>query len=318
MVRREDTQISLADALIYQRVKPNNVLIQIDAHVDWEPLRRKMENQYRTGGPGRPGYPVVTMFKVLILQNLYNLSDPAAEEAITDRISFRKFLGLNLDQPVPDYSTIHRFRDRIAPIVDDLFAMMTQQMESKNLILKKGTLIDASIIESSARPPLPGVKTSSDQGATWTKKNQCYYYGYRAHLGLDQSSELIRRAEFTPANINDARLFKKMVSGDEDAVYADRAYFGYERSDWLKEQGIADYIMAQVTVDKRPQKDDIKAFNRAAERVRKSVEHVFGTLKRHYSLARCRYYTLLRNRCHYLMMCICYNLKRQNRLLQAV
>jgi transposase len=130
MVRREEQQISLADALVYERVSGNQVLTQIEEHVDWKPLRLRLEKLYRTEGAGRPAFPVITMFKVLLLQNLYHLSDPAAEEAISDRLSFRRFLGLNLDQPVPDHTTIHRFRDRIAGHADELLALLNQQLEA--------------------------------------------------------------------------------------------------------------------------------------------------------------------------------------------
>lgn len=316
MVRREEQQISLVDALIYERSPHNDVLTQIDTHVDWAPIRERLEKLYRLDGPGRPAFPVITLFKVLLLQNLYHLSDPAAEEAIADRLSFRRFLGLNLDQPVPDHSTIHRFRDRLAGHVDDLFTLITRQLESKGLILKKGTLVDASLVQSSARPPCPGASSSSDQGATWTKQYSRYHYGYRAHVGVDQGSELIRRADLSTAHVNDAKRFEQMVSGDEAAVYADKAYYGHQRSHWLRQQGIQDGIKRQLTTDPHLDRRAVRAFNHCVERVRRAVEHVFGTLKRHYHFARCRYRTLSRNRCHFLLLCLCYNLKRQNRLLR--
>jgi len=315
MVRREEQQISLADALVYQRVTGSKVLAQIEAHVNWEPLRRRLEKLYRADGPGRPAFPVITLFKVLLLQNLYHLSDPAAEEAISDRLSFRRFLGLNLDEPVPDHSTIHRFRDRIAGQIDELLALVTRQLEAQGLILKKGTLVDASLVPASARQPGRGAPSGYDQGASWTKQYNRSYYGYRAHVGVDQGSELIRCADLTTARVNDARRFQQMVSGDEAAVYADKAYFGRQRSAWLRQQGIADGIKQQLTTNRHLDRRAVRAFNYHVEKVRRAVEHVFGTLKRHYHFARCRYRTLMRNRCHFLLVCICYNLKRQNRLL---
>ena len=318
MVRREEQQISLADALVYERVSGNKVLAQIEAHVDWNPIRLQLEKLFRVEGPGRPAFPVITMFKVLLLQNLYHLSDPAAEEAISDRLSFRRFLGLNLDQPVPDHSTIHRFRDRIAGQMDELLAQLNRQLEAQGLVLKKGTLVDATLVRSSARQPGSGPTSSFDQGASWTKQYDRSHYGYRGHLGVDQGSELIRRADFTTARINDARRFEDMVSGDEAAVYADKAYYGHERSAWLQKQGIADGLKKQLPAERSKDRQAVQDFNQRVERVRRSVEHVFGTLKRHYYFARCRYRTLQRNRCHFLLVCICYNLKRQNRLLSTV
>ena len=319
MVRREEQQISLADALVYERVSGNKVLAQIEAHVDWSPIRLRLEKLYRSDGPGRPAFPVITMFKVLLLQNLYHLSDPAAEEAISDRLSFRRFLGLNLDQPVPDHSTIHRFRDRIPGEIEELLSLVNQQLEAQGLLLKKGTLVDATLVESSARrPAFKDGDRSSDQDASWTKQYDQSYYGYRAHLGVDQGSELIRRADLTTARVNEATRFHDMVSGDEAAVYADKAYYGHERSAWLQHQGIADGIKRQLPGDPAADRQAIRTFNHGVEQVRRGIEHVFGTLKHHYHFARCRYRTLSRNRCHFLLLCICYNLKRQNRLLSAV
>jgi IS5 family transposase len=317
MVRREEKQVSLADALVYERVPGNKVLIQIEQYIDWSPIRRRLEKLYRLDGPGRPAYPVITLFKVLLLQNLYNLSDPASEEAISDRLSFRRFLGLNLDQPVPDHSTIHRFRDRIAGQIDELFALVTQQLEVKGLILKKGTLVDASLVQSSSRQPGQGPTSSYDQDASWTKQYGRNHYGYRAHVGVDQDSELIRQADLTTARVNDAKCFEQMVSGDEAAVYADKAYYGHQRSAWLRAQGIRDSIKRQLITDPHLDRNAVIAFNKGVEKVRRPVEHVFGTLKRHYHFARCRYRTLRRNRCHFLLICICYNLKRQNRILST-
>ena len=317
MVRREEKQISLADVLVYERVPSNKVLTQIEECIDWRPLRKRIEKLYRLDGPGRPAYPVILLFKVLLLQNLYNLSDPAAEEAISDRLSFRRFLGLNLDQPVPDHSTIHRFRDRIADRIEELFTLVNQHPEAKGLILKKGTLIDASLVKSSARPPGKGATSSYDQDASWTKKYNNFHYGYRAHVGVDQESEMIRQADLTTAHVNDAKRFEQMVSGDETAVYADKAYYGYQRSAWLHGQGIKDGIKRQLIASPKLDRNAVMTFNKSVEKMRKPVEHVFGTLKLHYHFVRCRYRTLRRNRCHFLLKCICYNLKRQNRLLST-
>ena len=120
MVAQETHQIGFAEAFVKQTFI-NTVLDKIDTLIDWEPLRKMMESQYTPGGPGRPGFPPVLLFKAVLLQQWYNLSDPALKEAIDDRFSFRRFLGLNLDEKVPDHSNVHKFRDRISPIIADLF-----------------------------------------------------------------------------------------------------------------------------------------------------------------------------------------------------
>lgn len=314
MVRRENKQVSMADVIIVQQPPKNRVLEEIHQNVDWAPLRRRMEKLYSRKGPGRPAYPVVMLFKVLLLQSLYNLSDPAAEEAIADRLSFRKFLGLNLDETVPDHSTIHRFRDRVSSIIEELFQLLNQQIEAKGYILKKGTIVDASLVKSSAREPGKGITTSSDPDATWTRKRGKLYYGYRMHVGMDSQSEIIRRADLTTAKLHDVNRFEAMISGDEEAVYADKGYYGQKRSTWLAQLGIKDRIMIQANKWHPVLPTHLVAFNRDVAEVRRAVERIFGTLKRHYKFRRCRFRTLMRNRCHFMMLCTCYNLKREIRL----
>jgi IS5 family transposase len=311
MIRREDSQGGFVEAFIYIP-QSESALDKIDSCVNWKPLRRKVEKLYRTDGPGRPAFPAVTLFKVLLLQGWYDLSDPAAEEAIADRLSFRRFLGLKLDEKTPDHSTIHRFRDRIAPIAASLFAMVNQQLEARKLPLKKGTLVDASLIPSVARPPSRG-SDSGDPDASWGGKQDKMVYGYKAHVGMDQGSELIRQAELTTAQVHDSRVFKELVSGDEEAVYADKAYDSQEHSDWLHSQGILDFIMIRGRRG-RPLNSMARLFNSKVSKVRSGVERIFGTLKRIYKFRRCRYWTLSRNRCHIYVLCICYNLKRAVKL----
>jgi IS5 family transposase len=311
MIHRESKQNGFVEAFIYIP-QSETVLDRIDRCLDWKPIRRQIEKLYRGSGPGRPAFPAVTLFKVLLLQGWYDLSDPGAEEALADRISFRRFLGLKLDEKVPDHSTIHRFRDRIASIAPKLFEVVNRQLEAQGLTLKKGTLVDASLIPSAAHPPARDQETG-DLEASWGGKQDNLVYGYKAHVGMDQDSELIRQAEMTPAKVHDSQVFKELVSGDEEAVYADKAYDSKEHSDWLESQGIRDFIMMRGRRG-RPLSSMARLFNREVSRVRQGVERFFGTLKRIYKFRRCRYWTLSRNRCHLYVLCTCYNLKRAVKL----
>ena len=313
MIRRENAQVGMADTLTWMPATGNKTLEKIDESIDWTSIRRQIEKLYRKGGPGRPAFPALTLFKALLLQSWYDLSDPAAEEAIADRLSFRRFLGLTLDEKVPDHSTLHRFRDRIALIVDKLFALLNQQLDAKGLILKKGTLVDASLIHSAAHPPAKKGEGSHDADATWGGPHHKSIYGYKGHVGMDQDSELIRQAEMTTARVHDTNLLTSMVSGDEAAVYADKAYRSKGHSQWLQARGIRDWIMLQAQ-HPHPLSEAELEHNRLASRVRQGVERFFGTMKRHYKFRRCRYWQLSRNRCHFFVLCICYNLKRSVKL----
>jgi IS5 family transposase len=312
MIRRENRQTGLADAFA-RPSKSNPSLDRVNQLVNWEPLRQKMESFYSLSGPGRPAFPAVMLFKAVLLQNWYRLSDPAAEDAIDDRRSFRRFLGLNLDEKAPDHSTIHRFRDRIAPIMAELLQMLNAQLASRKLVVKRGTIIDATLVESSGRRPEPGSSSPRDPDATWAKKRDKCYFGYKAHIGIDQGSELIRQADLTPANVHDGKRFEAMVSGDEAAVYADKGYSGGGRSRWLTARGIQDGIMFQGSKWRQLTPEERKR-NSALARIRSAVEHIFGTLKRIYQYRRCRYGGLWRNRSHLFALCICYNLRRAARL----
>jgi IS5 family transposase len=310
MVRRPTQQVSLADYVVYARVPHNNTLDRLNALIDWQPLQKRMEALYDDGGLGRPGWPVLVLFKALLLQTWYNLSDPATEEALADRLSFRRFAGLPLEEAVPDHSTLHRFRDRIEAIMEELFDWVDQQLQTQGLILKRGTLVDATLILSAARPPAPG-QGSADGDATWAKKNGHSSYGSKGHLGVDQGSQLIRKADLTTAQPHDSHGLPRVICGDEEAVCADKAYFS--QISFLEALGIAPLIMLQARKN-HPLSPEAVAFNAAVGRIRRAIEKVFGTLKRHYGWGRCRYYSLKRNRVRFRIACLGYNLKRVLRL----
>ncbi len=316
MIRRESDQSSVVDAFVNTSNYRNRMLENVEHAIDWEPLRRKIERRYRKSGPGRPAFAVLILFKGLLLQQWNNLSDPGLEDALADRISFRRFVGLRLEDKVPDHSTIHKFRDRIAPIMPQLFAEINRQLAAKGLILRKGTLVDATLIQAAGRPPVSEDDTPSDPDARWGGKGDDPTYGYKGHIGLDQGSELIREVEMTPANEHDGSQFEAMISGDEEVAYADKAYASQERSIWLQQHGIEDGILFKAARG-RPLTPIQKSINRELTAVRRSVEHVFGTWKRLYDWRRCRYYNLERNRCSLIVLCITYNLKRTIKLQAA-
>jgi IS5 family transposase len=183
-------------------------------------------------------------------------------------------------------------------------------------VLRKGTLIDATLIQSAGRPPAGEDDPPSDPDARWGGKSDDPTYGYKGHIGLDQESELIREAELTPANEHDSQQFEAMISGDEEAAYADKAYTSLQRSLWLRSQGIRDGILCKG-VRGHPLTPLQRAINRELTKVRRNIEHVFGTWKRLYRWRRCRYYNLERNRCSFFVLCISYNLRRAIRLQGA-
>ena len=311
---------SFVDVLLPERVGRNAKLERIDALVDWKKLA-KLVNGIYAAPLGRPSYPPVVMVKLMVLQQWYDASDEAMEEALWDRISFKRFVGLGIEDNVPDHSTISRFRKEVTErgLGRRLFKELACQLDRRGLFVKQGTLLDATIVEAQARRPSspehPGAKSTVDPDATWTQKGGRAYFGYKAHIGLDAGSGLIRKAVFTPANVNDTEVANELVSGDEAAVYADKAYGTKERSELLKSLGIKDRIMRRGNKHHPVLPYWERRRNTLISRLRSPMENVFGTLKRSYGYRRVRYMGLERNATEWFFKCMAYDLRRADRLL---
>jgi IS5 family transposase len=295
------------------------VLDEINAALNWKRFDALLHKVFRASREGRPSYPPVVLFKVVLLQQWYGLSDPMAEEAIADRLSFRRFLGLAMTDAVPDETTICRFRGRLAEkrLAERLFAELNRQLDGKGILVKRGTLVDASLIAAQTHPPRRDDSAPpKDPDADWTVKNNQPTYGYKLHVGVDEGSGLIRKAEFTPASTHDSRMFDALLSGDEQAVYADKAYDDCRRRERLKANGVTAGILKQARRN-RPLSTWERDMNRYLSRIRAPVERVFGTLKRGYGFFRARYVGLARNSNHALLLVLAYNMRKAVRLLAA-
>lgn len=343
MARRELGQLSLADSLV-SGVGQNATLDHLAELIDWsalaelvsplDPLRR-----------GAPGYPALVLLKALFLQQWHRLSDPGLEAALADRLSFRRFCGFALDDKTPDHVTIHRFREglRRHGLAERVFEEVNRQIDERKLILRRGTLIDASLVEAAvkrppkpkaeeespaeaaeeasptvategaapvpARPPSKLVRSTVDPEAAWTKKNGRRSFGYKAHVGVDRGSGIIRRQRLTPANVNDTVEADALICGDEAAVYADEAYTTHKRREKLRELGIKDRMMHRPNKHHPLTPRQIQ-HNRAIGRHRAPVEQVFAQLKRLCGWTRVRYYGVARNATHLALLCTALNLKR--------
>lgn len=311
-MRRHLRQMSFADGLVNQRAGRNAWLDDIAKIIDWSALEAVLSPIY-SSDEGRPSYPVLTLVKLLLLQQWYGLSDPGLEEAVDDRLSFRRFAGLPLDEGVPDHTTIWRFRQVLERhgLSGALFAEINRQLDARGLILRKGTLIDATLAKAAVKPPPfnEGTVSERDPEAGWTKKNGESHFGYKAHIGVDQESGLIRDAILTSADMHDSLVGPSLIQGDEEAVYADKAYDSQKVRDALAAAGIKDGIMHKARRGK-PLKTWQKWLNKAVSPVRSGVERGFATMKRYYGYQRVRYIGLARNRCHLNLMCAAINLRR--------
>jgi len=317
MVERAVGQLSLADGLV--SVPAGCILDELDALLDWAPVRALLGKRGGSG-PGNSSYPSEVLLRCLLLGVWHGLSDPALETAIADRISFRRFAGLSLHDRTPDHSTLWRFRQELAcdGLIEQVFAEIGRQLEAKALVLKRGTLIDASLVAARANPPRKPragasktvEKPSADPDARWGRKGKKSVFGYKIHIGADAAHTIIRRVDFTNASLTDTELADRLICGDEKAVYGDQAYYTHARHARLRETGIKDRLMHRPNKHHPELPARKKQHNRLIARVRAAIERPFSVFKEHYGLRRMRFYTLVRNRVQIVLACCAYNLRR--------
>src|SRR3954466_10531467 len=225
MARRDFRQLGLADSIVRRRGKKSEWLDRLDAALDWPALERIVAGVYasREGGLA---YPLLTYVRLLLLRQWYGLSDERLEAAGDARLSFRRFAGIPLAESVPDHSSVWRFREELAKrgLAAKLLAEVNRQLDARGLILRRGTLIDATILEAAVRPPGgdAGEVSPRDPQAAWTRKNGRSRFGYMAHVAVDEVSGIVREAVMTPAALHDSVPADNLGQGDEQAVYADK------------------------------------------------------------------------------------------------
>lgn len=206
-------------------------------------------------------------------------------------------------------------------MAEKLFEELGRQLDEQGLIVKKGTLVDATLVEAQAsRPSMyegPGAKSRTDPDASWTKKGNKAYFGYKVHVGMDADSGLLRRAKLTPARVLDGEVADDLIIGDERAVYADKAYESRQRRERLKSMGINDRLMHRSHKNQAQLPHWQKRRNDLISRIRARVEKVFGTFKRTYGYVKVRYMGLQRNQTEMWLKCMAYNLRRAERLVFA-
>lgn len=331
MSERRLGQMSFADRLVAAVARGNATLERLDALVEWSAVERLL-GPLRGGAMGAPGYPALAMFKALLLQRWHDLSDPQLEEALADQLSFRRFVGLSLSESVPDHSTLWRFREALgrSGVAERAFAEITRQIETSGFVLKRGTLIDASLIPAAVNPPPPPrdplppdadgrpasrlVPSPLDPDAGWTKKEGKHFFGYKVHVGMDQGSRIIRRMLVTPANVNESGPADALICGDEKAVYADKAFTNKAftnkaRRARLRANGARDGIMMRANRWHKASRWMIKRNAIIAHR-RAPIESWFAHLKHVCGFARSRYRGLMRNTVALHLAATVMNLKR--------
>jgi IS5 family transposase len=313
MAVKRTGQMSLVEAFIGGAVGGSSgVLDRMAKLVKWYRFEKLLAG-LRHDGPGRPGWPALLLYKALLLQSLYGLSDRELEEALCDRLSFRRFCGLGLEEAIPDHTVLSRFRTLLIEkgLLEKLFAEVDRQLEKAGVIMKRGTMLDATLIEASSAPA-SGERASRDQDAAFggARKKGGFTFGYKAHVGVDEGSGLIRTVITTPANVNDTVPADALLRGDEKAVWADAAYDTVARRARLKAQG------TKARIARRPNKHHpelpprLKRYNRLIARHRAAVETTFATWKNRMRLTAIRYVGLIKAQAQVMLVAIAFNLRR--------
>lgn len=317
-------QRSLADSMVvtHEAVKE---LDELNELINWSRVEQHL-SQIHTKARGEKAWPPLFMFKALLLQSWYNLSDPQLEKQLARDLLFRRFVELDLSESVPDHSTFWRFRQTLekADVLNTLLSEINQQLCEQGLYIKSGevSIVDASVIEAKQNRPNKGKDGGStqDSEADWNVKNgsdgkRKSTYGFKAHLNVDEDG-LIKSTDYSSGSSHDSNHFTELLGGEESAVYADSAYQSKQHDQWLSERGI-DNRLTKRAYRNRPLSEKDKQFNRLHSGVRSVVERVFGVLKQHYGMAKARYLGLARNRTRFELMCVAHNIKRGLSLQQG-
>ena len=281
--------------------KLGDPLEKLNKAMDWEQFRSILDEALQKeakGAGGRPSFDCIMMFKILVLQRLYNLSDEQTEFQINDRLSFQRFLGLTLSDTVPDATTVWLFRDTLSQkkTAEKLFARFNRTLEEAGLIKNDGIMVDATFVDAprqrNSREENKTIKEGGipeewkntedektvhkvrqkDTDARWTKKRDETHYGYKNHVKADVGSKLIKDYTVTPASVHDSVELSKLVKSVDKIVYADAGYVG-------KEAELPDDVEAVICEKgyrNHPLTDLQKLANKIKSSIRCRIEHIFG------------------------------------------
>lgn len=312
MQPKRDQQSTFFDMAIEQRGANNHVLETIAQIVNFAECEQRVAATYGPGG--RPACRVGLLLRVMILQHLYGLSDPQAEEQVKDRLSFQKFVQLGSQEAVPDETTICRFRQRLieCKLHEQLLELLNQQLEARGYIVKQTTMVDATLVESSRkRPERKAVAEGKapDADATYTCNNRRSFYGYKAHISSDGEHQLIRKALMTTASAQEAHYFERIAPTDTQEIYADKAYDTKANKAWMRKQRIHNRVMKKGAQHIKLSRWD-RTNNRRKGKVRRQIERIFAHFKHWQCYRRVRYLGLARNQLELTLKSVAYNLKR--------
>lgn len=322
-MQRNNAQPTFTDASVADLGGPRTAafLRRCEQLIDWQEMARSIAELFpHHPAGGRPFWPAITMLKCLMLQKWFNLSDPQLEEQLRDRISFRRFVALSFDDATPDETTMVNFRKRLREhgCASTLFDAVVARLRERGLVLKEGTIVDATIIDAPMGQKIKDgddgfERHTHDRAATYTKNHGTLRHGYKAHIATDTRGMIIDRV-FDTARPHDSNHIDQLIAAEQTAVYADSAYGSKERRTRLRDKGVTDRIVHKRVRGQDELSPAQKAHNTSCSKVRAFVEHPRAWMvKMGYTVA--RYRGLTRNALDFALMSIAYNLKRSFHLL---
>jgi IS5 family transposase len=320
MAQRTNADMGLVDGLTSDLGGPRTAALlgRLDAAVPWDALARPVEAlpEYRAPARGeqskggRPAWPAHTMLRCVLLAKWFGLSDPQLEECLKDRLSFRRFAGLSLTDGTPDETTFVVFRRRLreAGLDRKIFEETVAQLEKKGLLVKDGTLVDATIVEQSRGQKRQDGTSTRDEEASFTKKHGRSYHGYKGHIAADRSG-LVTGYRFSGAAPHDSQFIDELTEDEKRMVVADAAYRSREREERLARRGVACAMPYKRERGQAVLEPLEEMFNRLVAQLRAVVEHPFAWLK-NAGYRRVRYRGLRRNELDFALNLVAYNWKR--------
>ena len=293
-------------------------LAEMDRVIPWRELCALVEPVYPKGeGPGRPSVGIERMLRIHFLQHWYDLSDPAVEETLYDSNAMRRFVGIDLGRErAPDETTVCKFRHLLEEhgLGKRIFEEVGRYLQKQGFKLSRGTIVDATII--SAPSSTKNKHKARDPEMHQTKKGNQWYFGMKAHIGVDAKDKLIHSVVATAANVADSTVMPQLLRGDETRVYGDKAYCG--QSDTIREKCPKAKDFTQRKAHRhRPLTEQQEQANHTKSKTRSKVEHPFLVLKRVWGFAKVRYRGLMKNANRLYAACALANLFRvRKRLLR--
>jgi IS5 family transposase len=340
--RHKDYGFFDQDIRLTKLTKLGDPLEKLSKGVDFEIFRIILEDKLSKlskGAGGRPPYDYVLMFKIMILQRYYNLSDEQIEYQINDRFSFMRFLNLTIADDIPDSRTVWKFKEQLVDLklVEPIFYIFLKQIEALGMVLNEGKIIDASFVEVPRQRNTkeenkqikegeiperitknPNVKAQKDIDAKWTQKGGVNYFGYKNHIKVDSKSKIITKYVVTTAEVHDSQPMEEIITEEDKGqpLWADSAYSGDPCKKVMEQKEVENQIHVKGYKNKPLTEDDFEQ-NRQKSSTRARVEHVFGFMEGSMNTMKLKQIGLKRIEAAIGMMNLVYNMFRKIQL-QAI